>query len=242
MTKDARDKQVQLLTDGLLKTFHNAEELYNEATYLAERGSLPRAALLHQISLEERGKAQMLCAAIFLALQGTLIDMRKLKRAFSRHEGKNRTNAYFLPTSQEENIARRNNDFKAATKAFKDIQTQFHEESNTLKNASLYVDFDGKFVSPNDVVTRENLDQIRQRNAEFLSMTYHKLSVVEGWGKDIDAAVERQTQLSKQLGLDGVGHTNPNERRVLAASLLAKIEELLNSTQQFGDKANPDGK
>jgi AbiV family abortive infection protein len=242
MTKDARDEQVQLLTDGLLKTFDNAEELYNEATYLAERGSLPRAVLLHQISLEECGKSEMLCVAIFSALQGTVIDMKQLKRAFSRHEGKNRTNAYFLPTSEEENRARTNNDVEAATKAFKDIQTQFHKDSNTLKNASLYVDFDGKFVSPKDVVTRENLDEIRKRNAEFLSMMHQKLSVVQGWAKDIDAAVELQTQLLKQLGLDGFDHTNLDERRAFADGILAKIDELVNSIHQPSDKANPDSK
>ncbi|SDC48801.1 AbiV family abortive infection protein [Paraburkholderia lycopersici] len=242
MTKDAREEQVRLLMDGLLKTFQNAEELYIEATYLAERGSLPRAVLLHQISLEECGKAEMLCTAIFSALHGTVVDMRQLKRAFSRHEGKNRTNAYFLPSSVQESEARTNNDIEAASKAFEDMQSQFHKESNTLKNASLYVDFDGKFVSPHDVVTRENLEEVRKRNAEFLSLTHHKLSVAEGWGKDLDAAVEQQTLLMKELGLDGLDHTNPNERRAAANGILGKIEEFFKSIQQPSDKANPDGK
>lgn len=240
MTKDAREKQVRLLMDGLRKTFQNADELYDEATYLAERGSLPRAVLLHQISLEECGKAEMLCVAIFSVLQGTEVAIRQLKRAFSRHEGKNRTNAYFLPTSEEESLARTNNDIEAAAAAFKNIQTRFHKDSNTLKNASLYVDFDGKFVSPRDVVTLVNLDEIRKRNAEFLSMTHHKLSVIEGWGKDLDAAVEQQRQLLKELGLHGVDHLNPDERRAVADGVLEKLNEFIKSAQQPSARVNPD--
>jgi AbiV family abortive infection protein len=47
------------LIDGLEKTFQNANELYDEALYLAEKGAMARALLLHQISLEACGKADM---------------------------------------------------------------------------------------------------------------------------------------------------------------------------------------
>ncbi|AQH01358.1 hypothetical protein A9R05_21230 [Burkholderia sp. KK1] len=237
MALDAKKKeQVRLLMDGLFKTFQNADELYDEATYLAERGSLARAVLLHQISLEECGKAEMLCVAIFSALRGDLVDMSQLKRAFSRHEGKNRTNAYFLPTSELEEAARRENDTEAAIKAFCDMQAKFHRDSNTLKNASLYVDFDGKFVSPRDVVTPEKLAEIRARNAEFMSMTHHKVSVIEKYGEDLDAAADRQEQMLKLLGIDGLDRMSRDERRAAAEGLRERLETLVEARQDSNDK------
>jgi AbiV family abortive infection protein len=242
MAIDAKQKkQVQLLMDGLFKTFQNADELYDEAHYLAERGSLARAVLLHQISLEECGKAEMLGVAIFSALRGEVVDMTQLKRLFSRHEGKNRTNAYFLPTSELEETARENNDIEAATKAFGDIQTKFHKDSNTLKNSSLYVDFDGKFVSPRDVVTEKTLAEMRERNREFIAMAYQKVSVVRMWSEDIDAAAEHQAQMMKELGMDGFDRLSGDERKAAAVGLLEKIKDLVEASRQSGDETRRSG-
>jgi AbiV family abortive infection protein len=233
MAIDANQKkQIQMLMDGLFKTFQNADELYDEAHYLAERGSLARAVLLHQISLEECGKAEMLCVAIFSAFRGEAVDMKQLRRSFSRHEGKNRTNAYFLPKSEVEEAARETNDIDAAIKAFDDLQTKFHKDSNTLKNASLYVDFDGKFVSPRDVVTEVILAEMRERNREFMAMAYEKVSVVRMWGEDIDAAAERQAQMMKQLGIDGLDQLEGDERRAAADGLLERINDLLEASRR----------
>ncbi|SEB11887.1 AbiV family abortive infection protein [Paraburkholderia sartisoli] len=230
MAVDAKTKErTRTLIEGLVKTFENADELYDEALCLAERGSVARALLLHQISLEECGKADMLCVAVFSSVRGEDIDMKRLTRAFSRHEAKNKANAYFLAKSEVEAHAHDNNDFATASEAFGKMQAQFHKDSNSLKNASLYVDFNRKFISPREAVTAENLADIRQRNADFMAMTHHKVSVIATWGDNLDAAADYYAQISSELGFDRIkelDHKDPEARREFAEGLLEKVAEL----------------
>lgn len=226
LNPDAKEL-AQALIDGLERTFQNADELYDEALHLAEKGSLARALLLHQISLEECGKADMLCVAFFSLLGGAEIDMKRLTRAFSRHEAKNKTNAYFLPQSALEVEAEQNDDTAAAREAFKELQSSFHKESNDLKNASLYVNFDGKFISPRDVINGEHLADIRQRNAEFMAMAHHKVSVITGWKTDLDAAAGDVARLQTALGIDALDKNNPQTLKDFRDSLPANLEALV---------------
>lgn len=48
------------LLRGVEKTFENAEALFREASLLAQARCLSRALFLHQISLEECGKIEIL--------------------------------------------------------------------------------------------------------------------------------------------------------------------------------------
>ncbi|MGF6648996.1 AbiV family abortive infection protein [Paraburkholderia sp. GAS82] len=216
----------QTLIDGLEKTFQNADELYDEAVHLAGTGAVARALLLHQISLEECGKADMLCVSVFSLLGGEKIDMKRLTRAFSRHEAKNKADAYFLSKSASEVEAEQSNDTAAAHGAFKELQNRFHQESNDLKNASLYVDFDGKFISPRDVINGEHLADIRQRNAEFMAMAHHKVSVLTRWKTDLDAAADEVAQMSMTLGIDALDRNDPKTLKNFMDSLPAKLVEL----------------
>ncbi|PFH10964.1 AbiV family abortive infection protein [Collimonas sp. PA-H2] len=217
----------QTLIEGLEKTFQNADELYDEALYLTEKGAVARGLLLHQISLEECGKADMLCASVFALLRGEKIDMKRLARAFSRHEAKNKANAYFLPKSASEAEAEQNNDTAAAHVAFKEIQDRFHKESNDLKNASLYVDFDGKFIAPRDVIKSEHLADIQQRNAEFMSMTHQKVGVLTRWKTDLDAAAVELAQMWTVLGIDALDRNDPQTLQDFKGLLPAKLVELV---------------
>jgi len=161
MTLTAENKNLAgTLIDGAQRTFRNAEELFSEAQLLAQHGGVSRAFLLHQISLEECGKIEMLAAAITTLLQGGAVDMKRLSKSITKHESKNKSNAYFLPRSEEENAAIVSGDTAASVAAFSTLQDEFHENSNTLKNASLYVKFDGKFSSPSDVINQEKLLEI----------------------------------------------------------------------------------
>ena len=47
------------LIEGAAKTIKNADELFDEARLLAGEGHVARALLLHRISLEECGKAEL---------------------------------------------------------------------------------------------------------------------------------------------------------------------------------------
>jgi AbiV family abortive infection protein len=125
LNADAK-KLAQTLIDGLAKVFQNADELYDEALHLAGMGATARALLLHQISLEECGKADMLCTSVFVLLRGGKNDMKRLVRNFKNHKAKNEANAYSLPVSAEESAATRNNDIETALATFKGLQGRFH--------------------------------------------------------------------------------------------------------------------
>jgi len=176
------------LIDGALSVFENADRLFYEAGVLAEVEAFSRGYLLHQISLEECGKIEMLCAAVCTCLLGNEVDVKSLSRAFRRHEGKNKMNAYFLPRSEAEKVAEENNDIAAAVGAFKAVQEEFHQESNRLKNSSLYVDFDGEFISPQNVISKDDYEKIHTQNAEFMGLTNLKVQMLSRWRADITSA------------------------------------------------------
>jgi AbiV family abortive infection protein len=121
------------LIAGAEKMFANAEALYNEATILANGRAWPRALFLHQIALEECAKVDTLGAAVTSLLMGHEVNIEALRRVFRRHEYKNKANAYFLPTTEAERLARDSGDFDAARQEFKQRQEAFHEESNSDK-------------------------------------------------------------------------------------------------------------
>lgn len=208
LTPDAESLALTLI-EGAQKTVTNADELFVEARLLAGAGHVARALLLHQISLEECGKLEMLYVATFEVLRGQTVDMRRLAHAFSRHAAKNRTNAYFLPKSADELAAEQGNDTGAAHKAFNDLQEQFHEKSNDLKNASLYVDFDGRFHAPREVINQEQLDEVFNRNGMFMSMAFDKLAILLRWKDDLDAAAAEVANLWNALGVGGLDRNRP---------------------------------
>jgi AbiV len=64
---------------------------------------------------------------------------------------------------------------------FQKLQDEFHEDSNSAKNASLYVDWkDGEFVSPREQISVEMLAEIRSRNETFLGYARNGLQMLRG--------------------------------------------------------------
>ena len=183
-----QEKLALLLIDGALSVFDNADQLFAEASTLANAEAYPRAYLLHQISLEECGKIEILGAAINSCLGGSDVDINSLAKVFRRHEAKNKVNAYYLPRSEEELAAEKIDDFAGSAKAFKAVQQDFHSESNRLKNASLYVDFDGVFSAPKDIIFQADYEKIRAQNADFMALTNVKVKMLARWKKDIAQA------------------------------------------------------
>src|SRR5437870_2628501 len=99
---------------GVQKTFENAETLYTEASLLRHAGFLSHALFLHQISLEECAKIEILGGWATSMLMGYHVDLAKVTNALASHARKNRTNAYFLEPSEEEQAAQESGDFEAA--------------------------------------------------------------------------------------------------------------------------------
>jgi hypothetical protein len=63
LTPDAKTLAMTLI-EGAVKTIKNADELFDEARMLADAGRVARALLLHQISLEECAKAELLYVSL----------------------------------------------------------------------------------------------------------------------------------------------------------------------------------
>lgn len=139
---------------GARLIFENAEELYDEAQTLGMKGAFSRAVCLHQISLEECSKIDILGAAATSLLMGDSVDLATLARAMRNHRIKNFNLAYSSQCTPAEREARERGDHKEVLKIFREQQKTIHDELNTNKNASLYVDFiDGRFLSPKERIT-----------------------------------------------------------------------------------------
>ncbi len=194
------DATLRELSDGASKVFQNAEELYHEASALHAAGALSRALFLHQISLEECAKIEMLGAWAASVLTGMKADAQRLALAWANHKAKNYTNAYLLPVTEAEANARRNKRWDEALKAFKRQQTEFHQESNSAKNASLYVDLqNGTFTAPRERVTAPMVAEIAEANAKHLSAAYPKVEMLKRWVDKPDKVREMLTWFESRL-------------------------------------------
>ena len=98
----------------------------------------------------------------------------------------------------------------AAHEAFSELQAEFHEKSNDLKNAALYVDYDGSFHAPREVISAEHLDEVFNRNGAFMSMAFDKLAILLRWGADLDAAAAEVAQWWAVLGMDELDRDRPD--------------------------------
>lgn len=182
---------LSVMSRGAQLTFTNAEQLYWEGDHLRKNGSFHRALFLHQISLEECGKIEIVGAWAMHLLMGEEVDISKMTKAFRSHKAKNYANAYFAELTTEEREAIKDGDTKAAVEAFSRFQEKFHEELNSTKNASLYVDFkDGSFSAPSEVITEELVVGIRALNVYFLKLTAPKVRLLQRMEKD-NSVLER---------------------------------------------------
>lgn len=180
---------LQEILRGAQLAFENAEKLYQEAELLGTNGAFARALTLHQISMEECSKVNMLGTAAMSLLLGHPADLNKLATKFRQHKIKNYNNAYISVTTDAEREARKSGDPERAIEIFKAQQATLHQWLNSNKNASLYVDYlDDKFVSPTERITEELAVQFQGLNAVFLRHGSSNLEVLGKMMNDPDAA------------------------------------------------------
>lgn len=173
---------LRIVAAGVTKVRDNAEQLFSEAKLLRAAGALSRALFLHQISMEECAKADMLGASAISRLSGTAPDKKKFSKALSSHKAKNFANAYMLKPNDEEKRARAAGDWRAAIAAFDESKAAFHHRANTAKNAALYVDVQGDvFSAPSDCITEDMVEEIAKRNQEFLARANTYVRVLTRW-------------------------------------------------------------
>jgi AbiV family abortive infection protein len=92
---------------------------HQEGWQIKQAGFLARAAFLHQISMEECAKIDMLGAWATSRLTGRDVDDSVIARVFRDHKAKNHANAYNAIPTPEKAVARESGDWSAASKAFK---------------------------------------------------------------------------------------------------------------------------
>jgi len=195
MADESADPEVGDLARGASLALANAEALFSEAQALFACGALARALFLHQISLEECAKIEILGWCATGHLMGEPVDLSKMRSRFTSHRAKNFTNAYMLPACEAELEARGRADWRASLEAFKEKQASFHQEANDRKNAALYVDYvDGVFVSPQDRVTREMVRETADRNHQFIELMRPCVEMLSRWATEGSEQVRRTLQ------------------------------------------------
>lgn len=190
---------------------------------MRESGAKNGALFLHQISMEECAKVDLLGAWATSLLMETPVDISKLARAMANHKAKNRVNAYMLRPGDDEVNAREQADWKGALDAFKAMQVAFHERSNSTKNASLYVDFvEGTFVTPDERITDDMVAEIAETNGIYLGLMHPKVQMLNSWKTD-SAPVKKMLATFRQR-MEELREQHPDEPdRALAIVL----EEML---------------
>ena len=217
------------LACGASKVFENAADLYHEASTLHADGALSRALFLYQISLEECAKIEMLGAWAVSVLTGTEVGIQKVVVAFASHKAKNYANAYSLPATSSEADARSQKRWDEAMKAFKQKQTDFHLQSNSAKNASLYVDFqNGTFAAPKDRISESMVKSIAQTNKEFLASAQTKTKMMTHWLKNFDEVKNLMNGLTTLLEERITQSKDPEE------AISAIMDEILTRAKQTG--------
>lgn len=200
MSKKTQYSYIIELAKGAELTLKNAEELYREGEILFACKALSRSLFLHQISLEECGKIEILGWWATGYLMGQTIDLRKMKSNIVNHRAKNFANAYMLPHCEAEKKAKQENDWHKSILAFKKQQAEFHQESNERKNASLYVDYSNNiFISPRDCITDEMVREIANRNQEFIELMRPKVQMLTHWAQNADSARKTLRQFKKRI-------------------------------------------
>lgn len=209
---------------GARLIFDNAEALYNEAQVLRFNKSFARAVTLHQISMEECSKVDMLGAAVAGLHYGMSIDLDKLARQMSRHETKNHNNADFTVVTAAEKSARERGDFKEAKRIFEEQRGAFHKYVNDLKNDALYVDFKGgKFSSPLEVVSEKEANEMLAVNAYFLRHASMHLYLIEELLGESEEFRDRMLALKE--GLAGLAGVKPADYQAAYREMMGALVE-----------------
>jgi len=173
-------KLLKTLSMGAQTVFDNAARLYDEAVTLTSVGALSRALFLHQISMEECAKVEVLGASAMCVLLEQPINLHRIAETFRHHSRKNKTNAYFLKPSGNEKRAWAGGRAGAARASFRVMQDKFHERSNSDKNGALYVDIrDGKFYAPRERITPKMVARLHRLNGRFLNLAANNVELLK---------------------------------------------------------------
>jgi len=231
MSNKSKDTYLNELVHGASLAFANAEDLFCEGKILFTHKAFSRSLFLHQISLEECGKAEILGWWATSHLMGFSVDLRKMKPRIASHKAKNFANAYMLPVSKAEKKERDESNWRASLLAFKKEQAAFHQQSNDRKNASLYVDFvDDVFLAPHDRITEDMVHEIAKTNHEFIELMRPKVEMLTLWAQEPNGVRETLKLLRKQM--EDLREKYPEDPQKAFDALLEEMLMLAKRAQQ----------
>lgn len=195
--------------------FENADHLFQEAVLLTKGTYWPRALVLHQISLEELAKLDLIGGYIAQVLMGAGNSSRFYIEV-RQHEAKNKVNAYFQEMSEEERAAARRGDVKRQLEIFQQVQDDFHKASNDDKNAGLYVNISKDAVTtPDASIDEKKVAVIAERNAKYMHIGQQRLDWLQNMTADVDkAAREMKSFMEKAEELRKNKSLSPDEARL----------------------------
>jgi AbiV family abortive infection protein len=232
-----QDKQLLAeLVRGAEVCFANAEQLFQEANLLREHKHFSRSLFLYQIAMEECAKVDMIGAAATGLTLGHPVNLERLARGFRDHKAKNFNNAYMSTASEAEIAARKANDSKATSQAFRNSQREIRGFLNAAKNASMYVDFkDGKFISPAEVAGEDEALVIASLAYYFMTVTYPRLKPLRRMIEEPQLHAELMAGFGAAM-LKGL--TDHGTMEDMDTAIYGYIEEMANRLATRDDTAN----
>lgn len=217
--KDEDRKLLADLAKAAQAAFSNAEDLFREAILLRKAGCASRALFLHQISMEECGKVELIGGWAAGLLMGEPRDFKILQKALASHQAKNTANAYLLAPDEAERAAGQRGDWKERMVAFDAAKKEFHKTSNEAKNAALYVDIrEGGVTTPKESISAEMIADISGQNEQYLGHMYHKVDMLAKWAKDPTVIAPSLKELKAQL--EKIKDEQPDDRMKAFMSLI----------------------
>jgi len=207
MTDKIQGLTARELADGALAALANAEALFAEARLLSEAGHYARAWALTHFSMEELAKVPMLIRVGTDVALGRQVDWKKLNRRFRDHGKKVRQNAMidyvFIDETRFDN--------SDVTKLADTISRVPDDVS--LRNASLYVDWDGtQFVAPSDVFALEAVEAFGSVVEQRLRVFRESLPQIAAGIEDVGPGFHRIADLVQALEDEGNSEGNKPRR------------------------------
>lgn len=153
---------------GIVKVLENAENMIFEADLLYKKGRYPRAYTLSQLAIEEIGKSRLLFSLIMDLKLGNEINYKEANRDFIHHQTKSKSAIVFetivllvMHSNGKGSPDQRKTKFLNALEELQK-ESESIDDLNNKKNGSLYVGIvDKKFITPEDVISREMVDGLR---------------------------------------------------------------------------------
>lgn len=176
-------------------------------------------------------------------MRGQPVDFGKMRKRFTKHKAKNYANSYSLPLSEAEQDARKKLDWNKEHEEFKKQQSSFHDQSNSRKNAALYVDIvKDDFLGPSDQITEEMVHEIDATNYSFIELMRPKVEMLKKWKEQPDGIRNELDGFEERLKTIAEQHDNPMDAvKAILGDMMRQRIKTQQANSPYPDTAAPKG-